>query len=53
LGYGFVANVLAGPKLFLIGDKRILRSLATGAWERRVPLKRERAAEVFEWWNIP
>jgi len=53
LGYGFVANVLAGPKLFLIGDKRTLRSLATGAWERRVPLKRERAAEVFEWWNIP
>ena len=53
LGYGFVANVLAGPKLFLIGDKRSLRSLATGAWERRVPLKRERAAEVFEWWNIP
>ena len=53
LGYGFVANVLAGPKLFLIGDKRILRSLATGAWERRVPLKRERAAEVFEWWNVP
>ena len=53
LGYGFVANVLAGPKLFLIGDTRTLRSLATGAWERRVPLKRERAAEVFEWWNIP
>jgi hypothetical protein len=53
LGYGFVANVLAGPKLFLIGDKRTLRSLATGAWERKVPLKRERAAEVFEWWNIP
>lgn len=53
LGYGFVANVLAGPKLFLIGDKRTLRSLATGAWERRAPLKRERAAEVFEWWNIP
>ena len=53
LGYGFVANVLAGPKLFLIGDKRTLRSLATGAWERRVPPKRERAAEVFEWWNIP
>ena len=52
LGYGFVANVLAGPKLFLIGDKRTLRSLATGAWERRVPPKRERAAEVFEWWNI-
>jgi hypothetical protein len=53
LGYGFVANVLASPKLFLIGDKRTLRSLATGAWERRVPLKRERTAEVFEWWNIP
>jgi hypothetical protein len=53
LGYGFVANVLAGPKLFLIGDKRILRSLATGAWERRAPLKRERAAEVFQWWNVP
>lgn len=53
LGYGFVASVLAGPKLFLIGDKRILRSLATGAWERRSPPKRERAAEVFEWWNIP
>lgn len=53
LGYGFVANVLAGPKLFLIGDKRTLRSLATGAWERRVPPRRERAAEVFEWWNIP
>ena len=28
------------------------RGLATGAWERRVPPKRERAAEVFEWWNI-
>ncbi|MBL7184595.1 MAG: hypothetical protein ISS50_09135, partial [Anaerolineae bacterium] len=53
LGYGFVANVLAGPKLFLIGDKRILRSLATGAWERRVLPRRERAAEVFQWWNIP
>jgi len=53
LGYGFVANVLAGPKLFLVGDKRTLRSLATGAWERKVPLKRERAVEVFEWWNIP
>ena len=53
LGYGFVANVLAEPKLFLIGDKRTLRSLATGAWERKVPLKRERAAEVFEWWNVP
>jgi hypothetical protein len=53
LGYGFVANVLAGPKLFLIGDKRTLRSLATGAWERKVPLKRERAAELFQWWNIP
>jgi hypothetical protein len=53
LGYGFVANVLAGPKLFLIGDKRTLRSLATGAWERTIPLKRERAAEVFQWWNIP
>jgi hypothetical protein len=53
LGYGFVANVLAGPKLFLIGDQRILRSLATGAWERSVPLKRERAAEVFQWWNVP
>ena len=53
LGYGVVANVLAESKLFLIGDKRTLRSLATGAWERKVPLKRERAAEVFEWWNIP
>jgi hypothetical protein len=53
LGCGLVANVLAGPKLFLSGDKRTLRSLATGAWERKVPLKRERAAEVFEWWNIP
>ena len=53
LGYGFVANVLAGPKLFLIGDKRTLRSLATGAWERRVLPRRERAAEVFEWWNVP
>jgi len=53
LGYGFVAQLLAGPKLFLIGDKRTLRSLATGAWERKAPLKRERAAEVFEWWNIP
>jgi len=53
LGYGFVANVLAGPKLFLIGDRRTLRSLATGAWERKVPPRRERAAEVFEWWNIP
>lgn len=53
LGYGFVASVLAGPKLFLIGDRRTLRSLATGAWERKVPPRRERAAEVFEWWNIP
>jgi hypothetical protein len=53
LGYGVVANMLAGPKLFLIGDKRTLRSLATGAWERKVPLKGERAAEVFEWWNTP
>lgn len=53
LGYGFVANVLAGPKLFLIGDKRTLRSLATGAWERRVLPRRERAAEVFQWWNVP
>jgi len=53
LGYGFVANVLAGPKLFLIGDKRTLRSLATGAWERTVLPRRERAAEVFQWWNVP
>jgi len=53
LGYGFVANVLAGPKLFLIGDKRTLRSLATGAGERRAPPKGERAVEVFEWWNVP
>jgi hypothetical protein len=53
LGYGFVANVLAGAKLFLIGDKRTLRSLATGAWERKVLPRRERAAEVFQWWNVP
>ena len=53
LGYGFVANVLAGPKLFLVGDKRTLRSLATGAWRQGVPPRRERAAEVFQWWNIP
>jgi len=52
LGYGFVANVLAGSKLFLIGDKRTLSSLATGAWERRALPRRERAAEVFEWWNV-
>ena len=53
LGYGFVANVLAGSKLFLIGDTRTLRSLATGAWERKVLPRRGRAAEVFQWWNIP
>jgi hypothetical protein len=53
LGYGFVANVLADSKLFLIGDKRTLRSLATGAWEGRVLPRRERTAEVFQWWIIP
>ena len=52
LGYGLVVNVLAGPKLFLIGDKRTLRSLATGAWERTAPPRRERAAEIFQWWNV-
>jgi len=53
LGYGCVAHALAGPKLFLSGDKRTLRSLATGAWGQGVPPRRERAAEVFQWWNVP